>query len=97
MMRYTSETVNLISWASVLFALVQLFALLIDLQLHYLQLAHKIMSFWQLDCTILVAYNKRQQIYKKYRQLNEHFTTISLPETHFTPHPCTQQDIWASN
>lgn len=45
MMRYTSETVNLISWASVLFPLVQLFALLIDLQLHYLQLAHKIMSF----------------------------------------------------
>lgn len=45
MMRYTFEIVNLISWASVLFALVQLFALLIDLQLHYLQLAYKIVSF----------------------------------------------------
>lgn len=29
MMRYNFQTVNLISWASILFALVQLFALLI--------------------------------------------------------------------
>lgn len=69
-----------------------------NLQLHYLQLACKILSFWQLDCIILVAYNRGQGIYLQESQATSwgYHCYIFLLEIHFASHPCIQQDIFTS-